>query len=86
VRERCKRAVLLTRDEMKTNSCYAVQIKHGSMIPTVISGKYSLFLTETIGRDMPFSDKSCCALDCCGDTRRECRNSSVRQSAAMAQQ
>jgi predicted lactoylglutathione lyase len=67
VRERWQESGLLTRDEMKTECCYALQDKTWVHDPDGNEWEVFAVLEDNLP-EKAVSEKSCCAPDCCAPT------------------
>ena len=67
VRERWQESGLLTRDEMKTECCYALQDKAWVRDPDGNEWEVFAVLEDNLP-EKPLAEKSCCAPDCCAPT------------------
>ena len=67
MRERWQKSGLLTRDEMKTECCYAVQDKTWVHDPDGNEWEVFAVLEDNLP-EKAATEKSCCAPDCCAPT------------------
>ena len=67
IREHWQQSGLLTRDEMKTECCYAVQDKTWVHDPDGNEWEVFAVLEDNLP-EKAVSEKSCCAPDCCAPT------------------